>query len=176
MPRVTAAGLIGFVGGLLPMATIAYMSGQGIDAVLLAITVAWTVPWLVLVIRGLRIRFDADDDGVTVANLWRSHRISWTDIASLHTGPAPFWWQTKQRNMLLQVERADGRIVSAVGTIRRQRDFEQLVSDIDPAAELALAHGITTTAYPLEATEIARIDRQMAILNAATGVARIVSE
>ena len=176
MPRVVAGLLIGFVGGMPPLALAAYMSGQGFDAALFAIMIAWTIPWLVLVTRGLRIRFDADTEGVTVANLWRSHRIAWSDIASLHTGPAPFWWQTKQHNMVLQVECVDGRVVSAIGTIRPSRDFEQLVSDIDPTAELALAHGIATTAYPLDASEVLRIDRQVAMVNVAASVVRALND
>jgi hypothetical protein len=175
MPRATSAGIIGFLGVVLPGIPIFYMCGQGIDAVALAIAVATTLPWLTLVIRGLRIRFEADDIGVTVANLWTTRRIVWADIARIHTGPAPFWWQTKQRNMLFRIERVNGRSAPAAGTIRPLRDFHQLAGDLEELRALADAHGVPLEAKPLEAAEVARIDRQMATMSAVTGVARVVN-
>jgi hypothetical protein len=55
-----------------------------------------------------------DDDGITVRNLFRTHRIGWDEVHYFTDGKSPlrgdvYWWA-------LRIVLCDGRVITAIGT------------------------------------------------------------
>jgi hypothetical protein len=94
----------------------------------LAVVVVLTV-WAS--VRCWRMEFTGDDSGVTIRNVFRTHRMGWVDVKDIRGGSFAGGWSG------IHVECSDGRIIKVTVTIDHTRD-----ESVWTLSSLAASHGV----------------------------------
>ncbi len=144
----------------------------GASAPLVGLVIVLALAWLYLLARGLMIRFVADEAGLLVANMFRTHRIPWSEIASLTTGLGSIGMQSGAGRVELHVELASGSRIMSTATGAPTERFEKLVKDLIPVMNLATAHGVPTEWRNLSELEKLVVERVLRATENVAGAAR----
>lgn len=165
--------LLTFICGAFPVGiAVCLVLAYGASAALLALVIVLAIPWLYLLVRAVRLRFVADEAGVVVANLFRTHRVAWSEIAQLTTGLGTLGMQMGSGRVEVHVVLASGSTLLSTATGSATEHFEQLAKELIPVMTLASAHGVPSEWKNLSELEKLVVERLLRATDAVTASAR----
>lgn len=122
--------MVGLAVGLPRLTGATVGLGDRIGFVALGVAMAW------FLLREAAVRADPDPTGLTVRNLVRTRRLSWTEIVSVRFGPDRPW---------VQLDLADGDTLAVMAVQRA--DGERAQGEARRLATLVAAHSATPRDY-----------------------------
>ncbi len=164
-----------FLCGAFPVGiAVCLVLAYGASAPLVALVVVLAVPWVYMLMRAIGIRFIAADSGVMIANLFRTHRVPWSEIAELTTGLGSTGMQMGAGRVEVHVVLKAGSTVRSTATDTATERFEQLATELIPVMQLATANGVPSEWKNLSPLEMLVVERLLRATEAATAGARNV--
>lgn len=96
-----------------------------------------------MIVRAASIRCIADDAGITIANMWRTHRLAWADVATIEIGLGSGAWQTGSTlRLALSARTRAGKLVIASATTTREDHMQRMALDFVRIEQLAKTHAV----------------------------------